>query len=199
MNRIALAAAALAATLSAPATAAVAILDSITPVVGGYFFDYRITLGPDEGLRAGDKLVIYDFAGYVPGSILSVPNTAGSVEFVSLPFVTPGESDDPGIVNLVWTYTGPDFQTSGGPYAAILQGGFGAVSIYGQTVLDAFTSVTTKNNPPPSAETPLVQGGFTQVPVVPEPASWALMIAGFGLVGSALRRRTLVPAEAAMR
>jgi hypothetical protein len=30
--------------------------------------------------------------------------------------------------------------------------------------------------------------------VVPEPASWALMIAGFGLVGSALRRRTVATA-----
>jgi hypothetical protein len=27
-------------------------------------------------------------------------------------------------------------------------------------------------------------------PAVPEPASWALMIAGFGLTGAALRRRT---------
>lgn len=31
-------------------------------------------------------------------------------------------------------------------------------------------------------------------PVVPEPASWALMIAGFGLVGSALRRRAAAQA-----
>lgn len=31
---------------------------------------------------------------------------------------------------------------------------------------------------------------------VPEPASWALMIAGFGMVGSALRRRTRVSATA---
>lgn len=28
---------------------------------------------------------------------------------------------------------------------------------------------------------------------VPEPASWALMIAGFGAIGASLRRRTLVP------
>ena len=182
-----LGAAALAAAVSAPATAAVAILDSITPVAGGYFYDYRITL-------AGDNLVIYDFAGYVDGSIVGTVNTTASTEFLSLPFVTPGESDDPGLVNLVWTYTGPDFQVAGGPFAAITQGGFGAVSTYGQTVLDAFTSVTTKNNPSPSAGTPLVQGGFTQVPEVPEPTSWALLIAGFGLVGLSMRRRAIARA-----
>jgi hypothetical protein len=33
-----------------------------------------------------------------------------------------------------------------------------------------------------------------QAPAIPEPASWALMIAGFGLVGSALRRRAPLPA-----
>jgi hypothetical protein len=29
----------------------------------------------------------------------------------------------------------------------------------------------------------------TQDPVIPEPAAWALMIAGFGLVGASLRQR----------
>jgi hypothetical protein len=181
--------AALGSALAAPASAAVAILDSVTPVAGGYFWDYRITLGADEGLRAGDKLVIFDFAGYVDGSIVGTANTIASVEFSSLPFVTPGESDDPGVLNLVWTYDGPDFQTSGGPYPSIIQGGFGAVSIYNRFVVDAFTTVTTKNNPPATAGTVLVEGGFTQVPAIPEPASWAMMVAGFGLLGMSLRRR----------
>ncbi|HPU16617.1 MAG TPA: PEPxxWA-CTERM sorting domain-containing protein [Polymorphobacter sp.] len=36
--------------------------------------------------------------------------------------------------------------------------------------------------------------GPTPTPGVPEPASWALMIAGFGMVGSALRRRRIAVA-----
>jgi len=32
-------------------------------------------------------------------------------------------------------------------------------------------------------------GSFVQPPVVPEPAAWAMMIAGFGVVGAAARRR----------
>jgi hypothetical protein len=38
-----------------------------------------------------------------------------------------------------------------------------------------------------------VDNGFG-VPSVPEPASWALMIVGFGLIGGSLRRRRLAPA-----
>ncbi len=182
-------AAALALGAATAADAAVAILDSVTPVAEGFRFDYRLTLGPDEGLRAGDSLVIYDFAGYVEGSAFSPDNTTATVEFTSLPFITPGETDDPGIVNLVWTYTGEDFRTSGGPYEPIIATGFGAISRFGLRARDAFTSETTKNNPPGTAGTPLVQGGYVEVPAVPEPAQWALMIAGFGLVGAAARRR----------
>jgi hypothetical protein len=37
-------------------------------------------------------------------------------------------------------------------------------------------------------------GGGGGGPVVPEPATWAMMIAGFGLVGGAMRRRRVAPA-----
>jgi len=56
-----------------------------------------------------------------------------------------------------------------GPSSAYI-GGFNLAGIYGPTSSEAFT-LTSAN------------GG------VPEPASWALMLGGFGLVGGAMRRR----------
>ena len=35
----------------------------------------------------------------------------------------------------------------------------------------------------------IAESKFTGVSAVPEPASWALMIVGFGIVGAAMRRR----------
>ncbi|OSZ69289.1 hypothetical protein CAP39_10625 [Sphingomonas sp. IBVSS1] len=35
---------------------------------------------------------------------------------------------------------------------------------------------------------------FSPMPAVPEPASWAMMIAGFGLIGAVARRRRLLRA-----
>nr|WP_243445723.1 PEPxxWA-CTERM sorting domain-containing protein [Polymorphobacter arshaanensis] len=37
----------------------------------------------------------------------------------------------------------------------------------------------------------IVEAPTTPAGAVPEPASWAMMVAGFGLVGGALRRRSL--------
>lgn len=44
----------------------------------------------------------------------------------------------------------------------------------------------------PNVETWVVRGEVNGV--IPEPATWAMLIAGFGLVGSALRRRTAATA-----
>ena len=40
-------------------------------------------------------------------------------------------------------------------------------------------------------------GGNLEVSAVPEPASWAMMIGGFSLVGGAMRRRRVVAARVA--
>jgi len=189
-----------AATAAAPAQAVVITLqDQIVNGPDDFTWVYQGTLGPDEGVRSGDRLIIFDFAGYIDGSIFSdIGDVSTSTETLSadtfLPF---GESDDPDLVNLVFTYTGDDFRAEGGPFEPFNFEGLGARSIYAQSSIDGFFALATKNNPPDAANTPTIQVGLVQVPMVPEPATWAMMIGGFGLIGAAARRSRTVPVRCA--
>lgn len=197
MKKLLCAAAALALSAGAANAAIIPVLDSVTPDAGLYLFNYSATLAPDAGVVAGDKLVIFDFAGFTKFGDLG-PNIVGTTE-LSTPTVLgggtiypppPGFNDDPTVANLVFTYTGPDFQTSGGPYPAI-DFNLSAYSTFQNVRLDGFSAVTVKNNGA-AVGTPIYDVGVTAVAApgaVPEPASWALMIAGFGGAGYMLRRR----------
>jgi len=183
--------------LAGTAQAAVVTLQGITPSgPSSSTFNYQATLNTDEGLRTGDRIVIFDFAGYVNGSIFSnSTRLTTSIENVSpTALVTPGFNDDAALPNLVFTYTGPNFRSTG-PLAPF-NFSIGASSIFGQAVVDAFFSLTTKNNPSRERGSKIFTLGTTMVPggaVVPEPASWALMIGGLGLAGAAMRRRARAP------
>jgi hypothetical protein len=175
--------------------AATVQLDGESPFDGtGYIFHYGGTLAPTEGVTSGSKLVIFDFAGYIAGSIFSPYATiSASVEpTTSDVILAPGITDDPALVNLVFTYTGPDFQTgpSGStPYAPIDFSGLTAKSIFGGTVLDGFATTTVKNEGS-GVGTTVFSTGNVAVPMlpIPEPGTWALMIVGLGVVGLSARR-----------
>ena len=184
-------------TAAAPAGAAVVTLQGVTSVSNGFQFTYQGTLGPDEGVTSGSRLIIYDFAGYVDGSITAPANFTATTEMTSsAPFILPGQDDDAGVANLVFTYNGPDFRTVDGPFAPFNFDGMSAVSTFSDITQDAFASFTIKNNPDAEENTQLIHIGLADVPfsneggqAVPEPGTWALMIGGFGLVGAAMRRR----------
>jgi opacity protein-like surface antigen len=184
--------------LAGSAQAAVITLENVVEQgPNGFRFRYQGTLGPDEGVRSGDRLVIRDFAGYIDGSIFGGgPNLTASTELVSADPLTPGFNDDPNLVNLVFTYTGPDFRASGGPFQPFNFNNLGARSTFSGLTQDAFFTLTTKNNPdgaPGGSGTAVFTLGQVTVPTaVPEPASWAMMIGGFGLIGAATRRRSRV-------
>lgn len=189
-------AAAAAVGLAGTAQGAVITLQGVaTNGPGDFTWTYQGTLGPDEGLRAGDQLIVYDFAGYIDGSIFDPSDfVTSSVEFVSsAPIAVPGSIDDPNLVNLVFTYTGPDFRNEGGPFAPFDFNGLGARSTYGNIAESNFYTLTTKNNPdnvPAGSNTPVYSVGLVSAPAVPEPATWAMMVGGFGLLGAATRRRS---------
>lgn len=195
MKRVLLAAVA-ALSMAGPANAAIVTLQNVAANGPGDFtFNYQGTLGPDEGLRSGDRLIIYDFAGYIDGSIFSPsPDVTASVEALSPGgLVAPGFSDSADLVNLVFTYTGPTIRASGGPFAALEFDGLGARSTLGGLVFGAFFTLTTKNNPdnvPGGSGSPIFTLGQAGVPAaIPEPATWGLLLGGFGLTGFAMRRR----------
>lgn len=193
MRKFALAALA-ALGVSGAADAAVLTLQDVTNNGPNDFtFEYQITLGPDEGVRAGDRFVVFDFGGYIDDSAFSTAgNLSASYENVTTgTLVTPGQNDDPTVGNLVFTYTGPDFRISAGPLAPFDFAPVGARSTFGGTALDAFFSLTTKNNPARERGTKIYTVGLVSVPAnaIPEPATWAMMIGGFSLAGAAVRRK----------
>lgn len=95
------------------------------------------------------------------GTVDKITFTEGSLNGVALAFATTGLAGG-GV--LTTAYTLSQVFSAGGTNTLILKGTAGSTSSYSGTV------------------------NFTVSPV-PEPATWAMMIAGLGIAGAALRRR----------
>mgnify|MGYP001555642330 CR=1 FL=1 len=192
--KTALFAAAAAFALSTAAHASVIpVLDSVTADGSDYLYSYTGQLAADQGVTAGDQLAIIDFQGYVDGSVSSsLPYVTASV-VDTLPsglLAPPGTVDNPLIPDLLFTYNGPDYQTTGGPYSAITYfSGLSAESTFGTTKLGYFSAEAVKNDGV-EAGTAAYNVGSVGVPTaVPEPATWAMMLFGFFGIGAVARRR----------
>lgn len=177
-----------AAGAATPASAVVIFLSGApTAVPGGYEFSYQGNFSNDEGIRTGSTLVIFDFAGYIDGSVFSpYADIAATAEFVSsdLPG-SPDFTDDPALYNLRFTYTGADtIDMSNLDFA-----GLTARSTLGGVILDGFSAITVKVDGNETG-TPVYSIGQVGVPTgVPEPALWGMMLGGFAMLGSSVRRR----------
>jgi len=180
---------------SATAHATTVFLEGVTPVGSEFRFNYGGSLSPTEGVKSGSTLVVYDFAGYVSGSVGAIsPNISATTAFTNPGLILdPAFTDDPNIVNLVFTYTGPDFQTTpapaGSPYPAIDFTGLFARSTFGGVKFDGFSTLTVKNTLF-EAGTNVFSTGSVGIPSpVPEPSTWGMLIGGIGMAGAAMRRR----------
>lgn len=184
------------AALAVAASAHASIIPTLTNVTadagGQYTYTYDGYLAADQGLVSGNQLDIFNFAGYVPGSIssgytdITAMATTGNSDGLQLP---PGFTIQPGTTTLVFTYTGADYNTSGGPFSNTVFSGLSARSTLGGIRTGAYSAVAEKNTGTETG-TPTYNNGFVGVPgTVPEPASWAVMLLGFGVAGASFRAR----------
>jgi hypothetical protein len=198
MRSLMLTAAAVIALSGAAHASVIPVLDNVAADGANFKFSYDGQLAPDQGVADGSQLVIVDFAGYVDGSIhSSLANVTASISN-TLPaglVLDPMFTDDASIPDLVFTYTGADFHTTGGPFTSGPDGGIihfaglSADSIFGGTATGTFSAAAVRNTGDQQG-TVTFNVGQVAVPLsaVPEPASWALMIMGFlGLGTAALR------------
>lgn len=185
--------------LAIPTYAATIQLDNLTPSGANFLFTYGGSLASSEGLKQNvSKLVIFDFAGYVAGSVSSsIADVSASAELLSSVPLPPGVVDDPTLMNLVFTWIGPDLQTTPGTYSAIDFTGLSALSTFGGVSDDgAFSGLTVKNRGLGTVGQTVFSQGSVGTPVmlaVPEPGSWAMLVGGFGLLGAMLRSRKSTP------
>lgn len=148
-------------------------LNSVVPSGSEFVFNYGVSIADDDVLTAGNFFRIYDFFGYVPGSI-TAPAGWTATTMLSNPTPPPdviiGLGDDPAVPNLIFTYTGASVT---GP---ITLTGFSARSTFGPSRLKNFAGRTTASA---AGGAPVDSVGTVGVPV-PEPAS--LISTGLGVL-----------------
>jgi hypothetical protein len=164
-------------------TISLTLVGGPTPVAGGFEYTYAVTVSLAQ-LHPTDYFVLYDFVGYVAGSLDASVLGPAWVASVTLDGPTPfnqAHVDNPAISDFVLTYVGAPT----GDFITFFPGIFKAVSIYGGT---GDLTYSAQDHKASFIGDPSDQQGNTSTvdgPVVPLPATaWAGM-GLFGLLGGA--------------
>jgi len=165
------------------------VFEVATPIGGGCEFSYTVSVAADSRVNTGDYFTVYDFNGYIAGSEFAPADWTSSVQLLGITPPSQIVLDNPGVVNITFTYTGA--ATILGPATIGGVGAFGADStMCGENVSGQYASSAHKNNPGKADDnTPQQNQGFLVTPAVPETSSLMLLVPGLVPLGMMLRRR----------
>jgi PEP-CTERM motif len=172
---------------------------SVDLTTGDYIFTYALTNTSSAALQPSSEVTAFGFnTNPNPDTAASSITSTAAVADDQLTNISSGSISNGTSVEICGTggpncagggSSGPDVgETSGGQFILAFMGGDpGTVTLTNPTVRYQSTGLngggsaigTPTSNPPPPPPPP----------VVPEPATWAMMLLGFGAVGFALRRR----------
>jgi hypothetical protein len=162
-------------------------LASVTPSGSEYIYNYTAQISTGDEIRTGDFFRIYDFYGYVPGSISAPAGWTGSTALTNPtppPNVLVPLGDDPNVTNLIFTYTGTPIIA--GPTTIL---NFIARSQYALGTPEKNYVGRNTQAGGPTAGQPVDVVGNVRVPAVPEPASLVSMGLGVIALGFVAARR----------
>ena len=185
MRSLLLASAFFAAVAAAPASAA--LLDVPLPantyiIFGGLDWAWASPCSP-TGCNGGQDVLDLSFQGPLGWRLPTAPELLARPAPIDFSFA--GANVPFGGFSVEGTFFNGGMPGDGACAAAYFTGGFFNQCNYSDASINAIFGVYFDPNER-NVETWLVRGGNA---AIPEPASWAMLIAGFGLIGAAMRRR----------
>ena len=178
-------------------------LDSTTigaPVQSGWFdnagshtagnSNYLTALAPDIGFPETRSFFTFDVGAGVTSASVSIGNAPGNGFYSSTGApITLTLYDVNSVIDTNLNYSGNTSIFNDLGTGTV----FGSVTVFGPTsavVVNFNAAGIAAINAAGATGSSFTFGGSISTGAVPEPASWAMMIAGFGLVGATMRRRT---------
>jgi hypothetical protein len=138
------------------------------PDGGNFKYTYKVVLGDDsEKFTSGNSITVFDFAGFVPGSLTMPANWTASTQAFGPG--SPQEIDPPGnidtaVLNLVFSYTGGADWVGPGELSFSANSVFGPDSDFGQFLANYLIRPV-----PAGSFLSATNSGYVAVPV-PEPS-----------------------------
>jgi hypothetical protein len=158
---------------------------------GNTDWTYTIDITSGQNVMAGDFFTIYDFGPFIAGTDIQ---PSGWTLSSSLVGITPSQTlpaDDPTLLNLTWTYSGPTLTGTGlGPFSVTIAG-------VTPSPVPIRTSHFAAEGTQIRSGDKIDNVGQISVPaIVPEASTFSLFISASGLLGvgwiiSRLRKRQL--------